>query len=95
VVAWPGVPGTRGIRIGASNEPLCGSISWLGEGMARKKLSERGLYASMEAVCWRRRTERSDREGGSEKNIVLDAVDGLEALCDWDTSCKRMFNLQA
>lgn len=39
----PGVPGTRGIRIGASSAPLWMSkSSSLGVGTARRKLSERG-----------------------------------------------------
>lgn len=41
----PGVPGTRGMSSGARRDPDLGSMSSPGEGMARRKLSERGLYA--------------------------------------------------
>lgn len=67
---WPRVPGTRGMRIGASNAPLLGSMSGPGEGIVRKKLSERGLYAAAGLDCSTRRIERSNRADGSAKNMV-------------------------
>lgn len=55
--------------MGARREPLYGSMSWPGEGMARRKLSESGLYAW--AAGWRRRIlVRTERDVGSVKNMV-------------------------
>jgi hypothetical protein len=60
--------------MGASNEPSRGSMSWPGEGIALRKLSERGLYALVGFACSRRRTERSDSAEGNEKNMLLGQV---------------------
>jgi len=49
-VVWPGVPGTRGIRRGVRRVPLKGSRAWSGEGIALRKESERGLYATTMVV---------------------------------------------
>lgn len=70
--------------MGASKDPLTGSMSWPGEGMARKKLSERGLYASTWFVHCRTRIEKSDNEDGSEKNMMK----VLESRCKYATSLK-------
>ena len=72
-MACPGVPGTRGIRIGASNEPFSGSMSSPGYGMERSKLSESGLYALTYVADLRRRHESTDRLAGSERSIMCGA----------------------
>lgn len=48
--AWPGEPETRGVRIGARRVPLSMSKSEPPEGMAFRKLSERGVYAEARAA---------------------------------------------
>jgi hypothetical protein len=60
------------MRMGASNEPSCGSISWPGDGIARRKLSDRGLYALAGLARSRRRTERSESADGNVNNMLLD-----------------------
>lgn len=56
--------------MGASNEPSLGSMSAPGEGMARRKLSDRGLYALTELGCSSSRNERSESADGNEKSIL-------------------------
>lgn len=60
------------MRMGASSEPSLGSMSAPGEGMARRKLSERGLYALVGLE--RRAKERTDSVDGNEKNILNGCV---------------------
>lgn len=64
---WPGVPGTRGMRSGARREPDLGSMSSPGEGMARRKLSERGLYALVGGSAERHSTMLRSEKGRSVK----------------------------
>jgi hypothetical protein len=40
--------------------------------MARRKLSERGLYAVVGLACSRRRIERSESADGRENNMLRD-----------------------
>lgn len=67
--------------MGASKDPLTGSMSWPGEGMARKKLFERGLYALAWFVHCRTSIERSDTEDGSEKNMMKVLGKWVQARC--------------
>lgn len=67
VVVWPGVPGTRGMRIGARRSPCSWSKRSPGAGMAFKKLSESGLYACVDVQS---RYVRIEREDGRERSIV-------------------------
>ena len=68
-VVWPGVPGTRGMRMGARSGPFSWSKRSPGEGMAFRKLSESGLYACVVGTE-RRRYVRVVREEGSENSIL-------------------------
>ena len=57
------------MSMGASREPFRGSMPWPGEGIARRKLSERGLYAL--TLAWKSsRPVRAASEVGKEENMV-------------------------
>jgi hypothetical protein len=55
---------------GVRSEPLRQSMASPGEGMARRKVSERGLYAAARCGVCRKRTDRRESVGGREKNIA-------------------------
>ena len=71
------------MRIGARRSPCSWSKRLLGDGIDFRKLSERGLYAYVEAGERRRRYVRIEREDGSEKSILCMRSKALErANCD-------------
>jgi hypothetical protein len=58
------------MRIGARSVPFTGSIADPGDGIARRKESESGLYAVVYEGC-RMRVVKRESEVGRERSIVL------------------------